>query len=149
MTRKRRTILTVAGAAVIAAIILLAVQLNNKYGLLELVAQFRSFRVTVDNQSDFDLKLLEAGVVTSGSIREGRASGSRDELGTTVPKGRALTVRPSLSISGEGGIYLRYTDPREPNAPKTIGVCSYTESISGYSKVIITNDKVTVEEKCS
>ncbi|AIQ60469.1 hypothetical protein [Paenibacillus borealis] len=145
MRRNRRVILVSAmGIAVIAAGIIMAVQLNSKYGILSIAAQFQSFKVTVDNQSDFDLSLLETGVVTSAA-----AGASADELGKPLKSGETIKIRPRLSISGEGGIYLKYTDPREPEAAQTVGICSYTESLSGYSKVTITNDKVTVKENCS
>lgn len=44
-----------ASTLVIAAGIMVVVQLNNNYGVLGLVAQLQSFRVTVDNQSDFEI----------------------------------------------------------------------------------------------
>jgi hypothetical protein len=129
---------------VIAAGVMLAAQMNNKFGILRMAAQFQSFRVTVDNQSDFDLSLLETGVVTSAA-----AGASTDELGKTLKSSKTMKIKPRLSLSGEGGIYLKYIDPREPETVQTVGVCSYTETLSGYSKVTVTNDKVTVDEKCS
>ncbi|MEK3717020.1 MULTISPECIES: hypothetical protein [unclassified Paenibacillus] len=133
-----------ASTLVIAAGIMVVVQLNNNYGVLGLVAQLQSFRVTVDNQSDFELSIQETGVVTGAA-----AEASADEVGKILKSGKTLKIKPRLTLSGEGGIYLKYSDPREPDVPKTIGVCSYTETLSGYSKVIITNDKVTVKENCS
>ncbi|KHL94721.1 hypothetical protein QW71_16595 [Paenibacillus sp. IHB B 3415] len=145
MRRNRRVILVSAlGTAVIAAVLILAVQVNSKYGILSMAAQFQSFRVTVNNESDFDLSILETGVVTGAA-----AGASTDELRKTLSSGKTIKIRPRLSLSGEGGIYLKYTDPRAPDVLQTIGVCSYTESLSGYSKVTITNNKVTVKENCS
>jgi hypothetical protein len=145
MRRNRRVILATAlGTAVIAAGVILAVQMNNKYGILSMAAQFQSFRVTVDNQSDFELNVIETGVVTNAA-----AGASIDKLEKILKSGRKIKIKPRLSLTGEGGIYLKYTDSREPDTPLTIGVCSYTETLSGYSKVTITNDKVTVDENCS
>ncbi|MEK3683156.1 hypothetical protein [Paenibacillus sp. FSL R10-2736] len=145
MRRNRRVILATAlGAAVIATGLILAAQLNSKYGILSMAAQFQSFKVTVYNESDFDLSILETGVVTNAA-----AGASTDELGKTLSSGKTIKIRPRLSLSGEGGIYLKYTDPRAPEVAQTVGICSYTESLSGYSKVTITNNKVTVKENCS
>ncbi|MFC6649058.1 hypothetical protein [Paenibacillus rhizoplanae] len=68
--------LLAASTLVIAAGIMVVVQLNNNYGVLGLVAQLQSFRVTVDNQSDFELSILETGVVTGAA-----AEASVDEVG--------------------------------------------------------------------
>ncbi|MEK4850359.1 hypothetical protein NST04_10955 [Paenibacillus sp. FSL H7-0756] len=137
-------VILTASTLVIAAGIMLVVQLDNKYGVLGLVAQLQSFQVRVDNQSDFELRILETGVVTGAA-----AEASVDEVGKILKSGKTVKIKPQLTLSGEGGIYLKYSDPREPDVPKTIGVCSYTETLSGYSKVIITNDKVTIEQNCS
>lgn len=133
-----------ASTLVITAGIMLVVQLDNKYGVLGLVAQLQSFQVRVDNQSDFELSILETGVVTSAA-----AEASVDEVGKILKSGKTIKIKPRLTLSGEGGIYLKYSDPREPDVSRTVGVCSYTETLSGYSKVIITNDKVTIEQNCS
>lgn len=109
-----------------------------------LVAQLQSFQLRVDNQSDFELRILETGVATSSA-----AEASVDEVGKILKSEKTVKIKPQLTLSGEGGIYLKYSDSREPDVPKTIGVCSYTETLSGYSKVIITNDKVTIEQNCS
>jgi hypothetical protein len=137
------------GTVIIAAGVIVTVQMNNRFGLWSLATQFQSFRVTVDNQSDYDLSSIETGVVTSASAGGETGNASKDELGTTLHSGRRIKIRPQLSLSGEGGIYLKYTDPRKPGAPVTIGVCSYTESLSGYSKVTIKNDEIEIEENCS
>lgn len=136
--------LLAASTLVIAAGIMVVVQLNNNYGVLGLVAQLQSFRVTVDNQSDFELSILETGVVTGAA-----AEASVDEVGKILKSGKTVKIKPRLTLSGEGGIYLKYSDKREPDVPRTIGICSYTETLSGYSKVIITNDKVTIKQNCS
>ncbi|QUL53828.1 hypothetical protein KDC22_26310 [Paenibacillus tritici] len=144
MRWNRRMLLMSAVALVMAAGIMLVVQLDSKYGVLSLVSQFQSFKVTVHNPSDFELTILETGVVTSAA-----ASASTDKVAKILKSGKTVKIKPRLTISGEGGIYLKYSDPREPDVPATIGVCSYTETLSGYSKVVITNDKVSVKENCS
>ncbi|MFD1904575.1 hypothetical protein ACFSQ7_11655 [Paenibacillus rhizoplanae] len=79
--------LLAASTLVIAAGIMVVVQLNNNYGVLGLVAQLQSFRVTVDNQSDFELSILETGVVTGAA-----AEASVDEVGKILKK-RKKTVK--------------------------------------------------------
>lgn len=117
-----------------------------KSSILDFVNQFRSFSVTIDNQSDYDLTSVETGVLVSGPNGEAVESDSKETLDQTIESGEKLKIRPILSLSGEGGIYLRYNSEGK-ETKKTI--CSYTESLSGYSKVIITNSNVTVEEKCN
>lgn len=117
--------------------------------IVNLIQQFKSFTVTVDNQSDYDLFSVETGVLTSDSTGQVVESSSKESFEQGIPSGRKVKISPELSLSGEGGIYLKYTDPRAEASPKTVGICSYTESLSGYSKVIITNDDVSVEENCS
>ncbi|MFD2880253.1 hypothetical protein ACFTAO_36865 [Paenibacillus rhizoplanae] len=77
--------LLAASTLVIAAGIMVVVQLNNNYGVLGLVAQLQSFRVTVDNQSDFELSILETGVVTGAA-----AEASVDEVGKILKSGKKL-----------------------------------------------------------
>ncbi|WNS43572.1 hypothetical protein [Paenibacillus sp. MMS20-IR301] len=144
-----KKILIVTAAVVLAAGIMLAVRLEQEFGILKLADQFRSFRVTVHNQSDYKLNITAAGVTTSASALAGAEAAAKDELGHTLSSGRTLTIKPELSLSGEGSIYLHYTDPREPDEVKTIGVCSYTEYLSGSSTVTISNDGIEVEENCS
>ncbi|MEK5026398.1 hypothetical protein [Paenibacillus sp. FSL M7-1046] len=117
--------------------------------VVKLIQQFGSFTVTVDNQSDYDLFSVETGVLTSDSAGQIIESSSKESFEQGIPSGRKVKISPELSLSGEGGIYLKYTDPRDEDSPKTVGICSYTESLSGHSKVIITNDDVSVEENCS
>lgn len=98
MRSNRRVVLATAlGTAVIAAVFILAAQVNSKYGILSMAAQFQSFRVTVNNESDFDLSILETGVVTGAG-----AGASTDELGKTLSSGKTIKIRPRLSLSGEG-----------------------------------------------
>lgn len=117
--------------------------------ILNLIQQFRSFTVTVDNQSDYDLLSVETGVLASDSTGQVVESGSKEKYEQGIPGGKKVKISPELSLSGEGGIYLKYTDSRDGAPPRRIGICSYTESLSGSSRVIITNDGVDVEENCS
>lgn len=109
-------VILTASTLVIAAGIMRVVQLDNKYGVLGLVAQLQSFQVRVDNQSDFELRILETGVVTSSA-----AEASVDEVGKILKSEKTVKIKPQLTLSGEGGIYLKYSDSREPDVPKTIG----------------------------
>jgi hypothetical protein len=55
--------------------------------------------------------------------------------------------KPTLSLHGEGAIYLKYTDAMGQSTQET--VCGYTEYLSGYSKVMITNEDTTVVQQCN
>lgn len=129
---------------IITLVILIAVAVRDNLGL---ISQFRSFTVTIDNQSDYDLVTIEAGILTSdlsGKVIEGS---SKEIFEHGIQSGDKVKLTPKLSLMGEGGIYLKYTDSRGEIIRKS--VCSYTESLSGYSKVTITNDNVTVNENCN
>ncbi|OKP89665.1 hypothetical protein A3842_04045 [Paenibacillus sp. P3E] len=118
-----------------------------KFNNFEFLNQFKSFAVTIDNQSENDIISVETGVLVSNSAGDIVESDSKDTFDKIIKSGEETRIRPNLQLSGEGGIYLKYTDSRKETFKKTI--CSYTESLSGYSKVIITNDNVTVDEKCN
>ena len=113
---------------------------------LDGVRQFLGFSVTITNQLDTDIAYFEVG-----TYRE-RVEGNVVKLSTatypkTIKSGGKLTVRPDITLGGqEGGIYLEFPDAEGKTVQK--GICSYTESISGYSKVTITKDQVLVEENC-
>lgn len=109
--------------------------------------QFRSFSVTIDNRSDFELSVFEVGTYKSAESEGNVAAGeSKAAVDKTIRSGDRLTVKPKLSIVGEGGIYLKMTDAN--GDPVTHGVCSYTESLSGKSKVTVTNEGVKIEQNC-
>lgn len=44
-------------------------------------------------------------------------------------------------------MYMKFTDSRGKSTQET--VCGYTEYLSGYSKVTITNERTIVVEKCN
>jgi hypothetical protein len=109
--------------------------------------QFRGFSVTIDNQSDFELSVIEAGILHSDSEGNVVEGASKSPVGKTLAGGKRLTVKPELSISGEGGIYLKMTDADGETV--THVVCSYTESLSGKTEVTVTNDDVEIEQNCN
>lgn len=98
---------------------------------------FKSFSVTVDNQSDFDIVSVETGLLQTDS---------KDMYSKTIKSGQKLKIKPELTLSGEGAIYMKFTDSRGKSTQET--VCGYTEYLSGYSKVTITNERTIVEQKC-
>lgn len=134
----------IAGSVVL--IILIVAGLNSLKGSSGFFRQFQSFSLTVINQSDYDLISVETGIVQSDA--EGNTiEGSQHLYSNVIESGQEAVIRPRLTIKGEGGIYMKYTDSTGKEAQK--GVCSYTESASGYAIVTITNDNIKVEEKCS
>ncbi|WP_433746022.1 hypothetical protein [Paenibacillus amylolyticus] len=137
----------VAICIIIVVGITVAVLSSVKSNAFSFLNQFSSFTVTIDNQSDFNLSSVETGVLVSGAQGGTVESGSKDTLGTEIKSGEVVKIHPSLSLSGEGGIYLKFTDSRGETTNKMI--CSYTESLSGYSNVIVSNNNVSVKEKCN
>lgn len=113
----------------------------------EIFRPFRSFSVTVVNQSDYDLVSVETGVLSSDASGHAIESGAKRTFAKTIKAGDEKVISPKLRMRGEGGIYLKYTDSRGETVQKT--VCSYTESASGYSTITIQNDRVDVKENCS
>ncbi|GKU77913.1 hypothetical protein [Paenibacillus sp. L3-i20] len=119
----------------------------NEISKLEIVRALGSFKVEIHNESDHDLTFVEIGTVTSASREKENEGNSKDVFKKEIRSGEKRTIKPNLSITGEGGIYLTYIDSKGNTA--SASVCSYTESISGYSTAIITNDEIKVEENCS
>lgn len=114
----------------------------------EFFSQFQPFSVTVINESDYDIVSVETGILKSAPTGQGVVeSGSRHVSNKTIKSGKTAKIKPDLSLRGEGGIYLKYTNANGETVQK--GVCSYTEYVSGYSKVTIRNDGASVEEKCN
>lgn len=99
--------------------------------------QFQAFTVTINNQSDNDIVSIETGLIKGTS---------KDTYTKIIKSGEKTKIKPELSLSGEGAVYIKYTDSKGNTKEKT--VCGYTESLSGNSKVTIDNNKVTVEENC-
>ncbi|CAM3568835.1 hypothetical protein PALU110988_29295 [Paenibacillus lupini] len=132
--------------SVVGVVIVVMIVIGIYKGNSDFFNQFKSFSVMIDNQSDYDLTQIETGVM-------GGSQGSESEEKSKVVQeyqlasGRKVTIKPDLHLTGEGGIYLKFTDSRGETIKKTI--CSYTESLSGHSNVTINNDSVNVVEKCS
>lgn len=98
---------------------------------------FEDYSITIRNKSDYDIVSVEIGIIKGTS---------KDIYTKKIISGEKIKIKPELSLTGEGAIYMKYTDSRGDTIEKT--VCGYTESLSGNSKVTISNDKVTVEENC-
>ncbi|PZD97166.1 hypothetical protein DNH61_04575 [Paenibacillus sambharensis] len=87
---------------------------------------------------------VEFGIDTS---MEGATEGRFDKRKLEIASGEERTIKPDLKVTGESSVYMQFTD--EQGRRVTESVCSYTESLSGYSTVIIKNDTVQVDENCS
>ncbi|WP_157279783.1 hypothetical protein [Paenibacillus swuensis] len=99
--------------------------------------------MVIHNQSDHAVKAIEIGVDSSGQTK-GTPSATYNR---TIQKKTKVKFTPQLRMTGEGSIYLKYTDSKGNTVKKTI--CSYTETLSGHSKVTIKNNEVTVVEDCT
>lgn len=141
---KRNTKIAIAVPAVVAVLLmsLFVVWKTND----EIFRPFRSFSVTVVNASDYDLVTVETGILSSDTSGNTVKSGAKHTYAKTIKAGHEKVISPKLSLTGEGGIYLKYTDSRGETVQRT--VCSYTESASGYSTVTIQNDQIEVKENC-
>lgn len=140
---KKKFIIIFTSASLVCFLLVFALIRSN----IDFIRQFQSFTVTIHNESDYDIVSIETGTIESNSTDTGIIEGSsKDVSSKTIKSGDKLKIKPKLSLRGEGGIYLKYTDSRGETVKK--GVCSYTESLSGYSTVTIKNEKTTVEEKC-
>ncbi|WP_427181377.1 hypothetical protein [Paenibacillus sp. TC-CSREp1] len=126
-------------------IIIIAVGLNSLRG--GFLSQFQSFSLTVINDSDFEVELVEMGVLQSADSGNSIEEKSKQTYSIPLESGKQTVIKPRLSITGEGGIYLKYIDATGENIRKT--VCSYTESGSGYTIATITNNNVQIQEKCN
>ncbi|QLG38139.1 hypothetical protein HW560_08415 [Paenibacillus sp. E222] len=107
---------------------------------------FRHLRITIYNQSDYDLSNITARVSTGVDSSNTNNEGTTHALKKGIPSGEKLKFAPQLRLSGEGSIYLEFTDSRGETYNKT--VCGYTEYLSGNSYVTVTNETITVKEKC-
>ncbi|SDM34177.1 hypothetical protein SAMN05428961_11470 [Paenibacillus sp. OK060] len=147
MKIKRRSLWILVLSILIVVGLVLVIKATVQSNVFEFLKQFRSFNVTIDNQSDYDLTSVETGVLITGPNGGVVESGSRDGFDKEIKSGDVVKITPNLSISGEGGVYLKYSDSSGKTSNKMI--CSYTETLSGYSNVIITNENVQVDEKCN
>ncbi|GFN33506.1 hypothetical protein PCURB6_37660 [Paenibacillus curdlanolyticus] len=131
----------VLGASAVAVIVLVFVGreiLNSNT-----VRQFLPLSVSIDNQSDAAIVSVEVGLESNSSSAAAQVN-KRDLI---IKSGTSATIKPDLKLSGESSVYLLFTDENGRSIKET--VCSYTESLSGYSSVVIYNDTVKVDERCS
>ncbi|WP_256759969.1 hypothetical protein [Cohnella sp. WQ 127256] len=135
--KRRPAIIVLVAAIALSIIVLVGVNVvKNTISIFNL-SQFQSFTVTISNESDYDIVSVETGIINGTS---------KDTRLEKIKSGNKKKIKPNLSLSGEGAIYMEYTDSRGSTTQKT--VCGYTEYLSGNSKVTIHNSKVTVKENC-
>lgn len=114
--------------------------------LLNAVDPFRHLRITIHNQSDYDLTNIQASLVQGDNSSNNNESGSTYVFDKDIPSGTNVKFAPQLKLSGEGAISLAFTDSRGKTYNKT--VCGYTEYLSGNSYVTVTNENITVKDEC-
>ena len=138
----------IAGISIPLVCILLIVALILVRDKWDFARQFFSYSVTINNQSDYDISTFEVGALKrNDDTGEVEKSESKVIYKKGIEKGQKATVRPDITLSGkEGAIYLEYIDSNGNEVQKTI--CSYSESVTGYSNVTITKDRLLVTEKC-
>ncbi|MCI3924651.1 hypothetical protein MO973_30995 [Paenibacillus sp. TRM 82003] len=129
---------------IVIALLLLSAGLFAAWRTLDeigIINFMRPFQVIVDNRSSVDIVSVEIGIHTAA-----KDSKSTVLYAKTVRSGTKAKFKPDLDLFGEGSIYLTYTDSTGKSA--THGVCSYTEYLSGHSRLTIQDDDVRVEEDC-
>ncbi|MCM3174090.1 hypothetical protein [Paenibacillus sp. MER 99-2] len=109
------------------------------------IDRFKDFRITIDNQSAYELTGIQSGLI--GSENANVMGKSLFIPGQDLPSGHKIQFTPQLKLSGEGSIYLKFSDSRGNNYTKT--VCGYTEYLAGHTRVTVTNDTISVNEECS
>ncbi|MHA7579318.1 hypothetical protein ACX12E_02865 [Paenibacillus vandeheii] len=131
---------------IILSIVILFIGLVISMGY-QALEPFRHLRITIHNQSDYDLSNITARV-SSGvdSFNTNNNEGTIHTLKKGLPSGEQVKFAPQLRLSGEGSIHLEFTDSRGKTHTKT--VCGYTEYLSGNSYVTVTNETITVKEEC-
>ncbi|MFJ2046291.1 hypothetical protein ACIOBL_22035 [Paenibacillus taichungensis] len=107
---------------------------------------FKDLRITIHNQSDYDLSNIKASLTKDDHSSNTNENGSIYNLNKAVPSGEQVKFAPQLQLSGEGSVYLEFTNSRGETYNKT--VCGYTEYLSGNSYVTVTNETITVREDC-
>ncbi|MCA0756518.1 hypothetical protein KP806_15795 [Paenibacillus sp. N4] len=115
-------------------------------GGAKFLGPFQSFSVKIINQSKHDIVSIETGIIESASAAGIVEGDSKDRSSKTVKSGEEVRIKPKLSLSGEGAVYLKFSNSGGEEYIKT--VCSYTESLSGFSEVTVRDDGITVEEDC-
>ncbi|MGF9699735.1 hypothetical protein [Paenibacillus sp. MABNR03] len=131
---------------IIPTIIVIVIGLVVYFSFQNAFDLFRNFRVTINNESDYDIVSVKTGLEKGDNSKNNIEDGSLYILQKDVPSGKKVKFAPQLKLSGEGAIYLEFTDNQGKSQHHT--VCGYTEYLSGNSYVTITNDKVSVVEEC-
>ncbi|MFS0872253.1 hypothetical protein [Paenibacillus xylanilyticus] len=131
---------------IILTIIVIVIGLVVYFSFQNAFDLFRNFRVTINNESDYDIVSVKTGLEKGDHSKNNIEDGSLYILQRDVPSGKKVKFAPQLNLSGEGAIYLEFTDNQGKTQNHT--VCGYTEYLSGNSYVTITNDKVSVVEEC-
>ncbi|WP_145406990.1 hypothetical protein [Paenibacillus xylanexedens] len=107
--------------------------------------RFKDFRITIDNQSAYELTGIQAGLI--GPDNANVKDKSLYIPGLDLPSGKKIKFTPQLKLSGEESIYLKFRDSRGKNYTET--VCGYTEHLAGHTRVTVTNDTISFKEECS
>lgn len=137
----------------IALSILFLVAIIAFMSFLNAIDRFRKLRITIDNQSDYDITQIQAGLDTGESLLADPASADhKEEMGLLytfnkdIASGQKAKFTPQLNLRGEGSVYITFQDSGGKTYKET--ACGYTESLSGTSHITITNEKVTIKENC-
>ncbi|WP_433747912.1 hypothetical protein [Paenibacillus amylolyticus] len=131
---------------IILSTIIIVIGIIAYRSLLNAIDPFRHLRITIHNQSDYDLTNIQASLVQGDNSLNNNESGSSYVFDKNIPSGANVKFAPQLKLAGEGVVSLAFTDSRGKTYNKT--VCGYTEYLSGNSYVTVTNENVTVKEEC-
>ncbi|WP_339833149.1 hypothetical protein [Paenibacillus sp. FSL R7-0272] len=115
---------------------------------------FRKLRITIDNQSDYDITQIKTGIthLNQPVLDASTADKTEDSdlLYTSseeIVSEEKVKFTPKLQFLGESSVYVILKDSRGKTYTKT--ACGYTESVSGTSLITITNENITVKENCT
>ncbi|RXZ82473.1 hypothetical protein EBB07_10400 [Paenibacillaceae bacterium] len=128
---KARNLVLLISASFLIILLLTGMWVKNLVGSF-----FEPFNVTIENKSDTDIVAIETGIPNSSS----------DVYSDALRSGKSVKLKPKLQLSGEGMIYLKYTDA--DGSESTVTICGYTEYLSGNAHVVISNDGVDVTQEC-
>lgn len=131
---------------IILSAIILVIGIVAFRSFLNVIDPFRHLRITIHNQSDYDITNIQASLVQGDNSLNNNESGSTYVFDQDIPSGANVKFAPQLKRSGEGAVSLAFTDSRGKTYNKT--VCGYTEYLSGNSYVTVTNENITVKEEC-
>ncbi|MFF2886236.1 hypothetical protein [Paenibacillus sp. NPDC057967] len=133
MKKKTKIGLWAASAVAVLCLVWAGGNILQNSGVLNYM---RGFTVQVENQTEHDIVIVEAGLVSGDS---------KDTINRTIKSGERLSFKPNLELAGENGVYMNHTNASGEIV--TTGVCGYTETLSGSAKVVI-GEAVTVEQNC-